>query len=118
NAFGEIAPHHYRRGFLFLLLLPATLGFGGFGRLLVVGTDEEHAILQGFLQQVRAAAIRTLLRHRLVRRGELALRVIRAAVEDVSAPRLLLHQLAIRALRTFHADEVLFHPLALGIAAA
>src|SRR5579859_6850255 len=71
------------------------------------------------LQEVRAAALRTRLRHRLIRRSEIALGIIRATVERVAATtRLLLHQLAIGALRALHADVILLDVFALRIAAA
>src|SRR5947209_12380415 len=71
------------------------------------------------LQQVRAAALWTSLRHRLIGRGEIALGIIRAAIKRVApAARLLLHQLAIGALRALYADKVLLDVLAFGIAAA
>src|SRR5581483_3238162 len=58
-------------------------------------------------------------RYRFTGRRKFALGIIGTAVENISPPpRLFLDQLALFALRTFHPDEILFHVLALGIAAA
>src|ERR1700731_526537 len=71
------------------------------------------------LQQIRATALRAGLSHRLISRRELARGIIRASIECVAAlPRLLFYQLAIRALRALHADEILLDVFALRISAA
>src|ERR1044071_2939058 len=70
-------------------------------------------------QQVRAATLRARFRHRLVGRRELAVGIIRAAIEGVAAAaRFLFHQFAIRAQRALYADEILLDVLALRITAA
>src|SRR5271166_4836934 len=67
--------------------------------------------LQVFLDQIFTAAARALFGNRSVRRGEFALRIISAAVERVAFTRAFLHEFAIFALRTLHADKVLLHVL-------
>src|SRR5438270_14084238 len=70
-------------------------------------------------QKIRAAALRTWLRHRLVCRRKVAVRIVRASIESVAATaRFLFHQLAIRALRALYTDEILLDVLAIRIAAA
>src|ERR1700676_4735280 len=84
-----------------------------------VRAEEIHAGLKRLLQQIRALALRTLLRHRLVVRRKVALRIIRAAPEDVPSSRLALSQIALAALRELHPlDQVLLHILALRITGA
>src|SRR6476646_4456831 len=70
-------------------------------------------------QQVWATTLRACFRNRLVCRRELAVRIIRAAIERVpTAARLLFHQLAIRALRALHANKILLDVLAIRVSAA
>src|SRR5579884_321785 len=104
--------------FAWLLLALRLRLFFGSGSL-VIGTNEERSRFEILLEQVRTTALWTLLGNRLVRGSEVALRIIRTAIEDVAAtPRFLLDQLAVFALRTLHADEVLLHVLAFRISAA
>ncbi len=63
-------------------------------------------------------AIWTLFGNWLRRRGELALRVISAAVKSVALARALFDEFAFLAFRALHADEVLLHIFAVGISAA
>ena len=88
-------------------------------RLLLVRALQEDSRLQRLLHQVRAAALRALLRHRLLIRRKVALRIIRAAPEHVPPPRLALGQVAgaaLGALQPF--NQVLLHVLALRISRA
>ena len=63
--------------------------------LQAVRADQGHAfLLAETLQQIGASALWTLLRHRLVPRGEDALRISIAAVEDLAAAGAALGQLA------------------------
>src|SRR5581483_9697046 len=100
----------------------AALGFGFLrlaGRPPIIRADDKRAGLQCLLQQVRTAAFRTRFADGLVSGGEVALGIVRAAVENVSAAaRLLLHQFALLALRALHSEEVLLHVLALRIPGA
>ena len=72
-----------------------------------------------FLHQECVAAIRALLRNRLVGRSEFALRII-ASIRRRCCPcgRASRPDLAVFAQRALHADEVLLHVFAVGIAAA
>src|ERR1700691_3137750 len=110
----------FNRAFIPGFFLAAAFGFVGVGALgsLVVRTYQERSRLQGLLQQVGAAALGTGLVYQLVGRGELALGIIRSAVEQITAARFLLRQVPGLGPRTLHANVVLLHPLALGIAAA
>ena len=63
-------------------------------------------------------ALRAFLRDRLVVRGEIALRVVGAAVKHVAAASLLLRNVALATLRAGDADGVLLDVLTLRIAAA
>src|SRR5581483_3627341 len=70
-------------------------------------------------QQIRAAALRTGLRHGLVCRSEVAIRIVGAAIEGIAAAaRFLLHQFAILALLALHADEILLDVFAVRVSAA
>src|SRR6185437_3552816 len=70
-------------------------------------------------QQIRAAALRAGLRHWLVRRCEVAIRIVGAAIEGIApTARFFLHQLAILALRALHADKILLDVLAVRVSAA
>src|SRR5271166_3872611 len=91
---------------------------GAFIVELFVRAGDHWPGFQIFLDQVFAATARALFRDRLACRGELALRIIRAAIERVALARALLDEVAVFALRTLHADEVLLDVLALGISAA
>src|SRR5579864_8251612 len=93
-------------------------GSGAFVLTLFVGTGDDGSGFQSLLDEVLTAAGRTLLRNRLVGGGELALGVVGAAVESVALAGALLHQFAGFAQRALHADKVLLHILALGVAAA
>src|SRR5690349_22631732 len=93
-------------------------GSGAFVLALFVGAGDDGSGFQSLLDEVLAAAGRTLLRDGLVRGSELALGVVGAAVESVALAGAFLHQFAGLAQRALHADEVLFDVLALGIAAA
>src|SRR5882672_11593721 len=84
----------------------------------LVRTGNDRTGLQIFFHEEFVAATWAFLVDGLVGRGELALGVVRAAVESVALARLLLHQVPILAQRALHADEVLFHKLAIGIARA
>src|SRR5579863_6970070 len=100
-------------------LLLAALRRRFFLRRLLVRALQIHARLERLLHQVRATAFRTLLGNRLRVRREIALGIIRAAPEDVSAPRLALGQVALAALRALHSfNQVLLHILAFGITRA
>src|SRR5581483_4013772 len=101
----------------------SACGGGDFERALVfalfIGTGNYRAGFQCFLYQIFAATVRTLFCDRLVGRGELALGIVRATVESVALTAgTLLHNFPVLTLRTFHADEVLLHVLAFGVAAA
>src|SRR5216684_9330679 len=84
-----------------------------------------HRANLGFLfDDERRAALRTRLRERHVRRGEIAIRVARAAVENARAPATALagaaaaHELTFIALRAFDAQGDGARVFALGIAGA
>ena len=102
--------------FLFFLLQRT----GGIGALVVaLGASDYRAFFQRLLHQVLAVAVRAFFRNRTVGGSELALGIVRAAIERGAAtPRFLFDQLAGMALGTLHADEVLLHPFAIGISAA
>src|SRR6266404_3686334 len=108
------------RGFFRLgFFAPFGLVFfvGRFAR--VIGTHQHAAGLEVFFQQIRAAALRARLGHWLVRRCELALGIVGAAVERVAATAgFLLHQLAFFIQRALYPDEILLDVLALRISAA
>src|SRR5581483_11369482 len=94
--------------FIRALLLTAAFGFFPFlGRTFAVRANQESSRFQGFLQQIRTAAFRTRFRNRLVRRRELALRIIGAAVEEISASCLLLGQVAGLAIGTLYPNVIL-----------
>src|ERR1700688_1317110 len=78
-----------------------------------IRTCDHRAGLQILLHQIFTAAGRALLGNRLVRRGELAIGIVSAAVEGIALPSALFDQVAVFALRTLHPDEVLLHVLAL-----
>src|SRR5450432_4807176 len=84
----------------------------------LAGARDHRARLQILFDQIFAAATRALLGDRLVRRSELALRIISAAVEGVALARALFNQVAVFALRALHANVVLLDVLAFGISAA
>src|SRR5581483_5860771 len=101
----------------------SACGGSDFERALVfalfIGTGNYRPGFQCFLYQIFAATFRALLREGLVGRGKLALGIVSATVEGVAlAAGTLLHYFPVLALRTFHADEVLLHVLAFGVAAA
>src|SRR3954465_9680639 len=103
------------------LLAPAPrllLFFLTRSRLAVVRALPDRSRLQVLFHQVRATALRTLLRHRFVIRGELAFRIIRAPVEVIAATGFFLRYLAVLAKRAGHPDGVLLDVSAFGIAAA
>src|SRR5579884_1447606 len=85
---------------------------------LLIRTCDHRTGLQIFLDQMRIPALGALLRNRLVRRSELALRIIAAPVEGIAFARALLDQFAVLAKRALHADEVLLHVFAVRIPAA
>src|SRR5208337_1684253 len=64
------------------------------------------------------SAIRTLLGNWSRRRDELALRIIPASVKSVALARASFNQFTFLAFRALHADEVLLHIFAVGVAAA
>src|ERR1035441_1759497 len=111
----------FNRTFIPGFLLPAALAGGlslvGVG-MFVVWTHQEAARLEVLFQEIRAATLGTRFSHRLIGRGEPALRVIGAPVEEVAAARFFLRQLTILTLRTFHPDVVLLHPFAFQIGRA
>src|SRR5450755_2996129 len=115
NVLREVTFNHCHR--LDCFLLAASLGLFG-GCPLVVGTNEKDAILQGLLQQIGAIAIGARLSHWLECRGELALRVVGAAVKEISTAGLLFGDVAILTHRALHSNEVLLDVLAFWIAAA
>src|SRR5579859_3246086 len=84
----------------------------------LVGTGDDRARLQVLFDQIFAAAARTLFRDRLVRRSELALGIISAAIERVALARTLFDQVAFFAVGTLHANVVLLDVFAVGIATA
>src|SRR3954471_6279646 len=85
---------------------------------LFIRTSNHRPRLQILLDQKCVAATRALLRNRFMSRSKFALRIITAAIKRVPLARALLNQFAVRAQRAFHAHEILFHVLALGIPAA
>src|SRR5690348_5975898 len=100
-----------RRGFFFNLGVADVIA-------LLVGADQLPAVALGdLLRQELPPALGTRFRHRLVPEREVALRIIRAAVEDLPAARLAFHDLAL-VLRAQHARRLLLDVLALRIAGA
>src|SRR5262249_31311872 len=85
---------------------------------LFVRAGDHWAGLQILFNQEFISTAWALLWNRFVRRGELALRIIRAAIERVALTSAFLDQLAIFAVRALHAYEVLLHVLALGVPTA
>src|SRR5713226_1661707 len=85
--------------------------------LLVRARDHQTVFAHAF-DQVLATAVRALLRNRLRRRCELALRITPAAIKRVALARALFDQFAFLAIRALYADEILFHVLAVRISAA
>src|ERR1035438_5043963 len=84
--------------------------------LLLVRALQVDPRLQHFLHQVRALALRALLRDRLVIRREIALGIIRATPEDISPSRLALSYISGPAFGTLQSfNQVLLHVLALRI---
>src|SRR5579863_407838 len=90
-----------------------------FGALLLIGALEVDPLLEGLLDQVRAAALGAFLGHGLVVRSEVTFRVIRTAPKDVAPPRLAFGHVADAALGALHAfNQILLDVSALGIAGA
>src|ERR1035437_2254055 len=88
-------------------------------RFFLIRTLQKNPRPEDLLHQIRAAALRALLRHRLVIRGKVALRIIRATPEDIAPACLALSQVARAALGTLESfNDVLLHVLALGIPGA
>src|SRR5579864_5013033 len=85
---------------------------------LLVRAGDHWAGLQILFHQILTAATRAFFWNWLVRRSELALRIIAASIERVALPRPLFYQLSVFALGALYADEVLLHVLALGISTA
>src|SRR5271157_3359954 len=107
----------FNRAFIPGFLLSAAFRLFGLSAP-VIRTNNERARFQVLLQQIWTAALRTRFGDRPVCRREPALGIIGTTVEEISATRLLLCQVAGLALRTLHANIVLLDPLAFGIAAA
>jgi hypothetical protein len=85
---------------------------------LFVGAGDHRAGFRFFPTRYSLPHVGHFSGDRLVRRSEFALRIISASVESIALARPLLDQIAVFALRTLHADEVLLHVLAFGISAA
>src|ERR1700683_5086061 len=85
---------------------------------LFVRACDYRAVFQEFLHQILAAAACAFLGNRPMRRSELALGIISAAVERIPLARAFLNQIALFALGALHANIVLLHVLAFGISAA
>src|SRR5262245_23713201 len=88
--------------------------------ILVGAEDLPPALLRRLLDQVRRGALRALLVDRPVPEHEIAVRIVRAAEEDLAAPRFALDDLAalFRIFRAHHAGRLVLHVLALRIAGA
>src|SRR5579864_57980 len=103
-----------------LLFLSRGSGGFGWGWALVIAffvwTRDYRAGFEILFDQEFTSALGALFGNRLVGGRELALRIVRAPVECVALARLLLDQFAILAQRALHADKVLLHVLAIGIA--
>src|SRR5215475_8821736 len=84
----------------------------------LIGAGDYRTGFQRLFHQIWVAAARTCLGDRFAGRGEFAFWIVAAAVKCVSFARLFLHQFAVFAQRALHADEILFHVLAIGISAA
>ncbi len=95
---------------------------GSFKRMLVfalgVRTLRHRTCLQILLDQVAAAALRTLLGNRFAPSDEVALGVAIAAVESPAALRAALHNFALRAVRARDANGLLLNVLAFRVIAA
>src|SRR5437879_1178393 len=85
---------------------------------LLIRTSDYRSVFAESLHQVLMSAIRALLRDRLRRRSEFALRIISAAVKSVALARAFFDEFTFFAFGALHADEVLLHILAFGISAA
>src|ERR1039458_2129052 len=77
-----------------------------------------RAGFQPLLHHVRAAACRTLLRHRLAPRHEFAVGVTVAPVKSLALLRTALDDLAFATIRALHADSFLLNVFAGRIIAA
>src|SRR5215470_460050 len=85
---------------------------------LLVGAGDHRPGFQVLLDQESISAAWALLVDRLVRGSELALRVVRTAIERVALACFLLHQIAVFAIRALHTDEVLLHEFTIRISGA
>src|SRR5437762_6766392 len=100
-------------------------GFGPFLRprvvaVVVVADQLPAVLLRGLLNEERRAALGALLGDRPVPQDEVAVRIIRAAEEDLSAARLPLHDLAplVAVIRACDAGGLVLDVLTFRIAAA
>src|SRR5689334_1117196 len=90
-----------------LALVSATFG---------VGTIPRGSLLSCLLEQERLAALRTRFLNWLVPENRVALRIVRAAIENFSTTRFFHHEFAATARpRTLHAGQFLFDVFALRI---
>src|SRR5205807_4377016 len=85
---------------------------------LLIRTSNYRSVFAKSLHQVLMSAIRTLLRDRLRRRSEFALRIISAAVKSIALTRAFFDEFPFFAFGALYSDEVLLHEFALGISAA
>src|SRR5256712_635076 len=88
--------------------------------VVVVAEDLPAVFLRRLLDQVRRAALRAFFVDRPVPEDEVAVRIVRAAEEDLAAARLALDDLAalVAVLRTDDTGRLVLDVLALGIARA
>src|SRR6202035_5045811 len=84
---------------------------------LFIGTRNHWPCLQELLHQIFVPASGAFFRNRFVCGGELALRIISAAVERVPLAGALLDQFAVFAQRALHSDKILLHVLTFWISA-